>query len=89
MAQTVKSTSSATSKVLKALGVFGSVQVVTILCSVIRTKLVALWIGPAGVGLITLYNSTVDLISNTTQLNLRQSAVRDISTEADKARSSP
>ncbi len=48
MAQTVKSTSSATSKVLKALGVFGSVQVVTILCSVIRTKLVALWIGPAG-----------------------------------------
>lgn len=86
MAQTVKSTSSATSKVLKALGVFGSVQVVTILCSVIRTKLVALWIGPAGVGLITLYNSTVDLISNTTQLNLRQSAVRDISTEADKAK---
>ena len=48
MAQTVKSTSSATSKVLQALGVLGSVQVVTVLCSVIRTKLVALLDRPGG-----------------------------------------
>ncbi len=78
MAQTLK-TSATTAKVLKALGVFGGVQAVTIICSVIRTKLVALWIGPAGVGLITLYYSTIDFLSNTSQLNLRQSAVREIS----------
>ena len=84
MAQTVTSTT--TAKVLKALGVFGGVQVATILCSIIRTKLVALWIGPAGVGLITLYNSTIELLSNTTQLNLRQSAVRDIAAADDTGR---
>ncbi len=76
---------STTSKVLKALGVFGGVQVVQMLCSVVRTKLVALWIGPAGVGLITLYNATVDLISTTSQLNLRQSAVRDVTIAAETA----
>lgn len=70
---------STTKKVLNALGVFGGVQMLTILCSVLRTKLVALWIGPVGVGIITLYNSTIDMITQTSQLNLRQSAVRDIS----------
>lgn len=88
MAPTLKTKtvrSATTAKVLKALSVFGGVQAVTIICSVFRTKFVALWIGPAGVGLITLYNSTIDLLSNTTQLNLRQSAVRDISTSRDKA----
>ena len=88
MAPTLKTKtvrSATTAKVLKALSVFGGVQAVTIICSVFRAKFVALWIGPAGVGLITLYNSTIDLLSNTTQLNLRQSAVRDISTSRDKA----
>lgn len=71
--------SSTTRKVLKALSIFGGVQVITILCSIVRTKLVALWIGPAGVGLLALYNSTMEFLSTSTQLNLRQSAVRDLS----------
>ncbi|MDE6207934.1 MAG: oligosaccharide flippase family protein [Muribaculaceae bacterium] len=75
--------SSITAKVLRAMGVFGGVQVMGILCSVVRTKLVALWIGPAGVGLFTLYNSTIDFLSTTSQLNLRQSSVRDLSRAAD------
>ena len=33
-------------KVLKAMGLFGGVQGVGILCSVVRVKLVALWLGP-------------------------------------------
>lgn len=71
--------STTTRKVLKALSIFGGVQVITILCSIVRTKLVALWIGPAGVGLLALYNSTMEFLSTSTQLNLRQSAVRDLS----------
>lgn len=74
-----KKISPTTAKILKALSIFGSVQVITILCSVVRTKLVAIWLGPIGVGLISIYNQTIDLLSSTTQLNLRQSAVRDLS----------
>lgn len=80
-----KKLSPTTAKILKALSIFGGVQVVTILCSIVRTKLVAIWLGPVGVGLISIYNQTIDLFSSTTQLNLRQSAVRDLS----ESRSAP
>lgn len=65
-------------RVLKALGIFGSVQVVTIFCSIIRNKCVALWLGTAGIGIFALYNYTLDLISQLNQLNIRNSGVRDI-----------
>lgn len=84
MAKEVTKSNGTTAKVLKAMGVFGSVQSLTMLCSVVRTKLVALWIGPAGVGLLALYWQTMDLLGCASQLNLRQSAVRDISTDGDK-----
>lgn len=66
------------SRVLKAMSVFGGVQVVTILCSVVRTKLVALWLGQVGVGVFGLYNSVIEMISSITQLGMRNSSVRDI-----------
>ncbi len=68
-----------TGLVLKALGLFGGVQCVSIACSLVRAKLIALWIGPIGVGLFGIFNSVIDMMSSATQLNLRQSAVRDIS----------
>ena len=57
---------------------FGGQQVVGILCSIVRTKLVALWIGPAGVGLFGIFNSTIDTIGGLSRLNIRQTAVRDM-----------
>lgn len=68
----------ATAIVLKALGVFGGLQAGSILCSLVRTKLIALWIGPAGVGLFGLYNLAIEMISSLTQLNMRSTAVRDL-----------
>lgn len=70
---------STTKKVLKALGVFGGVQGLGILAGVLRAKCAALWIGPAGVGIMTLFVQAVETLSALTQLNLRQSAVREIS----------
>lgn len=69
---------SITGRVVKALGVFGSIEVISMACAVVRTKLVALWIGAAGVGVISLYNATLELLKGILQLNLRQSAVREI-----------
>ena len=64
--------------VLKAMSIFGGVQVITIICSIVRTKLVAIWIGAAGVGLFGLYNTAIEMLSAITQLGVRNSAVRDI-----------
>ena len=65
--------------ILKAMGIFGGVQVLSILCSVIRTKLVALWIGPVGVGLFALFNQALEMLNTATNLGVRNSSVRDIS----------
>lgn len=65
-------------RVLKALGVFGSVQIVNMLCAVVRTKCVALWLGTTGVGIFGLYNNAIDVINQLVQLNIRQSGVREI-----------
>ena len=64
---------------MKAMGIFGGVQVIGILCSIIRTKLVALWIGPVGIGLFGLFNNALEMISTGTNLGIRSSSVRDIS----------
>ncbi len=71
-------------RIVKAMSVFGGVQVVTILCGIIRTKLVAVWIGPAGIGLFGLYNAAVDMINSIANLGIRSSSVRDISIETER-----
>lgn len=80
--------SALTNKVLKALGIFGGVQGLNILAGVARTKCAALWIGPTGVGVMSLFVQTIMTLSYLTQLSLRQSAVRDLSRLSD-APSSP
>lgn len=64
---------------MKAMGLFGGVQVMGIICSIIRTKLVAIWIGPVGVGLFGLFNNALEMINTGTNLGIRGSSVRDIS----------
>lgn len=61
---------------LANMGIFGGVRVLTILCSLVRNKLIAVFIGPTGVGLVILYNSVADLVGTFTRLNIDQSAIR-------------
>ena len=69
-------------RVIKAMGLFGGTQVITILCSLIRSKLVALWIGPAGFGLLSIYLSVLELLGQISSLGIRSSAVRDVAANA-------
>lgn len=64
--------------VFRTTGLFGGVQVVLILFSIIKTKIVALWLGTTGFGIISIFNSTTTLISSITNLGLQTSTVRDI-----------
>ena len=70
--------------VLKAMSVFGGGQVVGILCSIIRTKLVAVWLGATGMGIFALYNSTIEMISVFTRFELRNSAVRELASAGSR-----
>ena len=74
----VRSRRPLTASVMRAMTLLSGTRVLILLCSVVRIKLVALWIGAAGVGLLGIYNSFIELMSALTQLNVRDSSVRDI-----------
>ena len=74
---------------LGATLLFSSVQFYQILVRVIKSKFVALFIGPAGMGISSLLHSTTDLISASTNLGLKTSGVKSIASanaENDKDR---
>ena len=65
--------------VLKYTGIFGGVQGLNIGIGLVRTKLVALLLGPSGMGLASLFNTTVNMVFQATNLGLPFSAVRRVS----------
>lgn len=64
---------------LKGTALFGGVGILSIFISIVKSKLVAVLLGPEGMGILGLFNSSVDLINKSTNFSLRTSAVRDIS----------
>ena len=69
---------SAYKRLLKVTTLFGSVQGLNILMNLIRAKLAAMLLGPAGIGLDSIYNETREFIHSTTNLGMDQSGTREI-----------
>ena len=65
--------------IFKATSLFGGVQVFQILIAVVRSKIIAVLLGPNGVGIIGLYQSATALIQSISAMGLSSSAVRDVS----------
>ncbi|MDY0987392.1 colanic acid exporter [Flavobacterium sp. ACN2] len=64
---------------LKATGTVGGAQVINILISLLRTKVIALILGTFGVGVVGILTTATDMIRNFASLGLPFSGVRDIS----------
>lgn len=62
--------------ILRYTGLFGSVQALSVVLSVVRNKLTALFIGTMGMGLADLYMRTADLVGQGTNFGIAFSAVR-------------
>lgn len=74
---------SLTSRVLKVIGLFSGAEAFGIVCSVVKMKLVAMWLSATGVGLFGIFTTTADTISIITGLGLRQSGVREVAKNND------
>lgn len=70
--------------ILKYIGLFGGVQGLQMLLSIVRTKCAAVLIGTVGVGMLDLYNRALDLLSNTANLGLPFSAIRHLAAVSAK-----
>lgn len=72
------------SHILKYTGLFGGVQGLNMLVGVVRNKFTAMFLGPSGMGLLSLFNSTSNFLSSASNLGIPTSGVRVVS-EADTA----
>ena len=65
-------------QIFKTTSIFGGIQVFNILVVILKSKIVALLLGPAGLGIISIFNSTSALIGSCTNFGLNVSAVKSI-----------
>lgn len=70
--------------ILKAISIFGGTQVIQILVNLIKAKFVAILIGAAGVGLSSMYMSSLAMIITIFGLGLNSSVVRELSKAHDE-----
>jgi len=66
-------------QIFKATSLFGGVQVFQILVTILRSKIIAVLLGPAGMGISGLFNSATGTVSWLTSMGLDTSAVKNIS----------
>jgi len=66
-------------QIFKATTLFGGVQVFNILIGIIRSKFIAVLLGPEGMGISGLLTSTTGFISGITGFGLGTSAVKNVS----------
>jgi len=66
--------------------IIGSAQVINIIISIIRMKVLAVLLGPSGVGLLSIYTSLLGMLKQTAGLGMGSSGVREIaSSRGDEA----
>lgn len=69
-------------QILKSSAIVGGASAFTVAISVIRIKILALLLGPAGVGLVGLYSSILELTQSIAGMGINSSGVRQIARAA-------
>ena len=64
--------------ILRGTSAFGGVQMLNILAGLVRGKLVAVFLGTVGMGIVSLYNSALNTILRFASLGLNLSVVKEI-----------
>lgn len=72
-------TQSSYRNILKATSLFGGVQVFNVIISIVRSKFIAILLGPAGMGIAGLLTSTTSFITGITSFGLGTSSVKNVS----------
>jgi len=72
-------------QIFKSTALVGGAQVVTTVIGIVRTKALAVMLGPAGMGLAGLYMSATGLVGSIAGLGISFSGVREIAQAAAKA----
>lgn len=63
---------------IRSMMIIGSAQAINIALSILRMKVLAILLGPAGVGLLSIFNSFQSMVSSAAGLGMGSSGVRQI-----------
>lgn len=81
-AQTVQAAKHSYRQILKSSALIGGSSAVNIVVGIVRTKVMAILLGPSGVGLFGIYNSISDLSFTIAGMGVNSSGVRQIAEAA-------
>lgn len=65
-------------QIVRSMLIVGAAQSVEIVISIVRIKLLAVLLGPAGIGILSLYQNLIELLVHSSGLGLPASGVREI-----------
>lgn len=83
MANSAEDSKSSYGQILKATAIFGSVKLFSVIVGLLRTKVIAIFLGPAGMGIFNLINYPVTLISQLSGLGISTSGIREVAQTTD------
>ena len=66
------------SQVLRASSIIGGANGLNYLVSLVRIKIIAVLLGPAGIGLVSLYTSAIGLVGTASGFGIGSSGVREV-----------
>src|SRR4051812_44768703 len=69
-------------QILKSSALIGGSSLVNILVGILRTKVMALLLGPAGMGLVGVYGSIQNLVQTLASMGINNSGVRQMAEAA-------
>jgi antigen flippase len=65
-------------QILKSTSIVGGSQIASILIGIIRTKIVAILLGPVGIGYIGVLQNIIDLVRQSTGFGINFSGIKDV-----------
>ncbi len=86
-APTASAHGSSYGQILKSSSIIGGAQGINYVIGLVRTKVVAVLLGPSGVGLVGLYMSIISLVQSIAQMGIDQSGVREVADAAGSGNS--
>lgn len=81
---TSKRTDNSYRSILKGFSLFGSVEMLKIIVDLVRGKLVALFLGPDGMGVSALFASAAQTVQRFSSLGLNLALVKEVASTADE-----
>jgi O-antigen/teichoic acid export membrane protein len=69
--------------IFKATLIFGGVQFFHVFIQILRSKIVAVLLGPSGIGIMSIFNATIGFIGSVTNFGLGTSAIKEIAVASE------